>query len=72
MYCDDSSVKPVDPKQVVVRNILYFLRLSLIRKRYEYRAKRHMFCSTNEHDLKVQISYSIFFLSAPIYFCTCL
>ena len=24
MYCDDSSVKPVDPKQVVVRNIASF------------------------------------------------
>ena len=24
MYCDDSSVKPVDPKQVVVRNVTYF------------------------------------------------
>jgi hypothetical protein len=71
MYCDDSSVKPVDSKQVIVRNILFFFFDMFFDLTQNYRAKRHMFCSTKESDLRLPISYSIF-AAAPIYFCTLL
>ena len=58
MYCDDSSVKPVDSKQVVVRDITFHpLYFSQCKKT---RAKRLTFCSTKEFDLRLPISYSIF------------
>ena len=56
MYCDDSSVKPVESKQVVVRfNLLIFLVsfFSNHENSTNYRAKRHMFCSTKESDLRL-------------------
>lgn len=51
MYCDDSSIKASDPKQVVVRKFYYFLILEL--KELSNRAKRPTCCFTKERKHKL-------------------
>ena len=71
MSCDDSSVRPVDPKQVVVS---FFNALNETPHNFDSitnRAKRPMFYFTNVFDFRFQLAYFIFFQthspSPPIY-----
>jgi hypothetical protein len=65
MYCDDSSVKPADPKQVVVSLLILSMKCLMVLISYINRARRPMFYFTNVFDLRLQLVYSIFFHTQP-------
>jgi len=66
MYCDDSVIKSVDSKQVVVSSILLFACYSRF-VNVVCRVKRHMSFSTNALGHSVlDISFDSFFLSTSI------
>jgi hypothetical protein len=61
MYCDDSSVKAVDPKQVVVSTRFPSLLLLGSYTSSYHRTKRHTCCSIKEFDHRVYIQlFSLF------------